>query len=178
MHQVEDPDGSGQPDHHGAHQVQTRLQTDSTSSTPNGTNQNTGGGSRRCSGSPLACSVWSSVGLDLVGTVVVGLAGAIGILYLARSSREGPGAPAGWTLSFLAPMVLLMSARGAFAVPGLRAPPARGSLVVGTASGASPDAVRRDPAVRLVELLPDRPPHPDYRVSWVLPAVSMATCRV
>lgn len=131
----------------------------------------------------LVLSVWSSVRLDLVGTVVVGLAGAIGILYLMHQRAGSAGGPwgyypqkFGWTLSFLAPMVLLMSARGAFAVPGLRRTQ-RGSLVVGTAMLAGVLLMQIPPADPRPVSSVDYPiAHrtPDYRLSSVLPAVSIA----
>ena len=131
----------------------------------------------------LVLSVWTSVRLDLVGTIVVGVAGAIGILYLMHQRAGAEGGPWGyypqkfaWTLSFLAPMVLLMSARGAFAVPGLRRAQ-RGSLVVGTVMLGGVLLWQIPPAdPRPVSSIDYPVAHrtPDYRLSSVLPAVSIA----
>lgn len=131
----------------------------------------------------LVLSVWTSVRLDLVGTAVVGLAGAIGIFYLMHQRAGSEGGPWGyypqkfaWTLSFLAPMVLLMSARGAFAVPGLRRAQ-RASLVAGTAMLAGVLLWQIPPAdPRPVSSIDYPVAHrtPDYRLSSVLPAVSIA----
>ena len=130
----------------------------------------------------LVLSVWTSVRLDLVGTAVVGLAGAIGIFYLMHQRAGSEGGPWGyypqkfaWTLSFLAPMVLLMSARGAFAV-GLRRAQ-RASLVAGTAMLAGVLLWQIPPAdPRPVSSIDYPVAHrtPDYRLSSVLPAVSIA----
>lgn len=131
----------------------------------------------------LVLSVWTSVRLDLVGVAVVGLAGAIGIFYLMHQRAGSEGGPWGyypqkfaWTLSFLAPMVLLMSARGAFAVPRLRRAQ-RASLVAGTAMLAGVLLWQIPPAdPRPVSSIDYPVAHrtPDYRLSSVLPAVSIA----
>ena len=131
----------------------------------------------------LVLSVWTPVRLDLVGTAVVGLAGAIGVFYLMHQRAGSAGGPwgyypqkFGWTLSFLAPMVLLMSARGAFAVPGLRRVQ-RGTLVAGTAMLAGVLLWQIPPAdPRPVSSIDYPVAHrtPDYRMSSVLPAVSIA----
>lgn len=130
----------------------------------------------------LVLSVWTPVRVDLVGTVVVGVVGAVGILYLMHQRAGSAGGPWGyypqkfaWTLSFLAPMVLLMSARGALAVRGLRRAQ-RASLVVGTVMLAGVLLMQVPPAdPRPVSSIDYPIAHrtPDYRPSSVLPVVSI-----
>lgn len=131
----------------------------------------------------LLLSVWAPVRMDLVGVTVVGVVGAVGTLYLMHQRSGSLGGPWGyypqkfaWTLSFLAPLVVLMSARGALAGAGTRRAQ-RGSLVAGAAMLAGvlllqvPPADPR-PAAAVKYPIPHRTP--DYRLSSVLPVWSIS----
>lgn len=131
----------------------------------------------------LLQSSWSSARTDLVGVLVLGLAGAAGTLYLMGQRAGAPGGPWGyypqkfaWTLSLLAPVVVLGSVRSVLGRTDL-ARVQRGTVVSGSVLLT---------AVLLLQVPPFDPrplssidypiAHrtPDYRLSSVLPAVSIA----
>jgi hypothetical protein len=130
----------------------------------------------------LLLSVWSPLRIDVVGALVVGLAGVLGTYYLMEQRAGSPAGPWGyypqkfaWTLSFLAPMVVLASVRGALCATGLRRAQ-RVTLVLGVTliSGVLllqvPPA---DPRPVTGEDYPIAHRTPDYRWSSLLPSVSM-----
>jgi hypothetical protein len=129
----------------------------------------------------LLLSVWTPVRTELVGALVLGLAGAIGTYYLMGQREGSPAGPWGyypqkfaWTLSFLAPLVLLMGVRGAVASGSLRRAQ-RGALVVGITllSGTLllqvPPA---DPRPLTGDLYPTPHRTPDYRLATMAPILS------
>lgn len=129
----------------------------------------------------LLLSRWGSLHLDLVGVLVLGVAGAAGILYLMEQRSGAPGGPWGyypqkfaWSLSLLAPIVLLGSVRSWLGEALGRVQ--SGAAVLGTIllTGAlllqvPPFDLR--PLAALSYPIAHRTP--DYRVTSVLPTVSI-----
>jgi hypothetical protein len=130
----------------------------------------------------LLLSSWSAARTDLVGVLVVGLAGAVGTYYLMEQRAGSPAGPWGyypqkfaWTLSLLAPIVVLASVRGVLVKTGL-ARVQRATVVLGSALLA---------AVLLMQVPPFDPrpvsaigypiAHrtPDYRLSSLLPTLGV-----
>ena len=124
---------------------------------------------------------WGTVRTELVGVLVLGVAGGAGILYLMGQRAGSPAGPWGyypqkfaWSLSLLAPVVVLGAARGLLGEEMHRVQ--RGAAVLGTMllTGAlllqvppfdlRPLAARSYPIAHRT---------PDYRVTSVLPVVSI-----
>ncbi|GAA1940964.1 hypothetical protein [Nocardioides hwasunensis] len=128
-------------------------------------------------------STWSTVRIDLVGAVVVGLAGAVGTHYLMGQRAGAAGGPWGyypqkfaWTLALLAPLLVLLSVRGGLAVAGLRRIQ-QGTLVLGSVALAGTLLLQvppADPRPVTGERYPVAHGTPDYRLSSMLPVVSIS----
>lgn len=130
----------------------------------------------------LVLSVWSPVRTDLVGVLVLGSAGLIGTYYLMGQRAESLGGLWGyypqkfaWTLSFLAPLLVLGSVRGALAAVDLRRVQ-RGTLVVAALMLSGVVLLQvppSDPRPVTGEDYPIAHSSPDYRLSSLLPSVSI-----
>lgn len=131
----------------------------------------------------LLLSTWSSVRTDLIGAAVVGLAGAVGTFYLMAQREGSPAGPWGyypqkfaWTVSLLAPLLVLLSVRSALVRRGL-ARAQRGSLVLGVTMLATVLLLQvppYDPRPVTAVAYPIAHRTPDYRLSSMFPAVSIA----
>lgn len=130
----------------------------------------------------LMVSTWAADRHDLLGVVAVGVAGAIGTYYLMGQREGSPAGPwgyypqkFGWTLSLLAPVVLLTGLRGSLVRTGTGRLQ-RGCSVLGAVLVTATLLLQVPPSdLRPLSALDYPIAHrtPDYRVTSLLPAVSI-----